>query len=160
MQLEREQGILAAILSDEVYLPTEPSSLETTGLPISLIENLICKRLSILGTSSGRKLADDICLPFRILEPLYNSLRSRQVVVHRGSAPLNDYNYMLTEKGREFAHAAIEASAYIGPAPVPLMDYVLSTEAQTLIQKWVARGLGQTPGSIDIDGGIGRIELV
>ena len=130
--MQRDQGILAAILSDEVYLPSEPSSLESTGLPISLVEGLICKRLSIVGTSSGRKLADDICLPFRILEDVYNSLRSRQIMVHRGSAPLNDYNYVLTEQGREFAHIALESCAYVGPAPVPLMDYVLSTEAQTI----------------------------
>ena len=132
MQPRREEGILAAIFSNETYTPTEPSTIDATGLPISLIENLICKRLSVVGTSSGRKLADDVCLPFRILEDVYNSLRSRQIIVHRGSAPLNDYNYTLTERGRAYAHTAMESCAYVGPAPVPLIDYVLSTEAQTI----------------------------
>ena len=129
---ERQQGLLAAILSDESYMPTEPDSVESTGLPISLVEALICKRLSVVGTSSGRKLADDVCLPFRVLEDNYQSLRSRQLLVHRGSAPLNDYNYTLTEQGRNHARAAMKVCSYAGPAPVPLIDYVLSTEAQTI----------------------------
>ena len=129
---ERQQGLLAAILSDESYMPSEPDSVESTGLPISLIEALICKRLSVVGTSSGRRLADDVCLPFRVLEDVYQSLRSRQLLVHRGSAPLNDYNYTLTEQGRNNARAAMKYCAYAGPAPVPLMNYVLSAEAQTI----------------------------
>ena len=127
---ERQQGLLAAILSDESYMPAEPDSVESTGLPISLVEALICKRLSVVGTSSGRKLADDVCLPFRVLEDNYQSLRSRQLLVHRGSAPLNDYNYTLTEQGRNHASAAMKVCSYAGPAPVPLIDYVLSTEAK------------------------------
>ncbi len=132
MHPEREQGILAAILSNETYVPSEPSTLEATGLPISVAESLICKKLSIVGASSGRRLADDICIPFRILEGVYSSLRARQILVHQGSAPLNDYNYVLTEQGRKFAAATMQACSYVGPAPVPLVDYVLSTEAQTI----------------------------
>ena len=54
------------------------------------------------------------------------------MLVHKGSAPFNDYVYMLTESGRDRAQAAMSACAYVGPAPVPLMDYVLSSEAQTI----------------------------
>ncbi len=125
-------SLLATILSDETYRPNEPQKLSDTGLPASLIESLIIKRLSVIGFSSGRQLANDIRLPFQILEHTFKTLRERQIIVHNGSAPLNDYNYVLTENGRTQARADAAVCAYIGPAPVPLMDYILSVEAQTI----------------------------
>ncbi len=125
-------SLLATIMADESYRPSEPSSLKETGLPVSLIESLLIKRLAVVGTTSGRQLANDLCLPFPTLEALYQHLRARQIIVHSGAAPLNDYNYVLTETGRERAAAATQICSYVGPAPVPLMDYVLSAEAQTI----------------------------
>ena len=125
-------SLLATILSDESFRPSEPTHLSDTGLPISLIESLIIKRLAVVGVSSGRQLANDIRIPFTALESMFRKLRERQIIVHQGSAPLNDYSYSLTESGRERARIAQQGCAYIGPAPVPLMDYILSVEAQTI----------------------------
>ena len=119
-------------MADESYRPSEPATLQETGLPISLIEGLIIKRLAVVGISSGRQLSNDLCLPFAALETMFQQLRSRQMIVHKGSAPLNDYSYALTENGRDRAAVARQACSYVGPAPVPLMDYVLSAEAQTI----------------------------
>lgn len=124
--------LLATILADESFRPSEPNSLSETGLPVGLIESLIIKRLAGIGISSGRQLANDLCLSFTVLEQMFQQLRSRQIIVHKGSAPLNDYNYSLTETGRERATIASQNCSYVGPAPVPLMDYVLSVEAQTI----------------------------
>ena len=125
-------SLLATIMADESFRPSEPGSIAETGLPISLIEQLVIKRLLVVGICSGRQLANDLCLPFNTLDPIYQSLRSRQMIVHQGSAPLNDYNYKLTESGRDRAAAAMSVCSYSGPAPVPLMEYVLSAEAQTI----------------------------
>ena len=125
-------NLLATILADESYHPSEPVSLQETGLPVSLIESLLIKRLAVVGVTSGRQLANDLCLPFNALEPLYQQLRARQMIVHQGAAPLNDYNYSLTDTGRDRAAIARQACSYVGPAPVPLIDYVLSAEAQTI----------------------------
>lgn len=124
--------LLATIMADESFRPSEAQSIEDTGLPISLIESLIIKRLAIVGVSSGRQLANDICLSFQALEALFQHLRSRQMIVHKGSAPLNDYSYALTDVGRDRALIYNQTCSYVGPAPVPLMDYVLSAEAQTI----------------------------
>jgi len=131
-QSEVRDGLLATILSEEAYRPIEPDSIKDTGLPTSLIESLIFKRLSMVGIESGRKLAEFICIPFRLLEPILHEMRSRQNIVHRNSAPLNDYNYALTEQGNDRARIAMDACAYVGAAPVPLMEYVLSAEAQSI----------------------------
>ena len=125
-------SLLATIMADESFRPSEPMSLAETGLPVSLVESLIIKRLSVVGMTSGRQLANDLCLPFQALEKMFQHLRNRQVMVHKGSAPLNDYNYALTETGQDRAAIALQACSYVGPAPVPLMEYVLSAEAQTI----------------------------
>ncbi len=127
-----QNSLLATILTDENFRPGEPQTVADTGIPSSLIESLIIKRLNIVGITSGRQLADYICLPFNLVEPIYQKLRSRQVITHRGSAPLNDYQYELTDAGRSAANTAMRHCAYVGPAPVPLIDYVLSAEAQTI----------------------------
>jgi len=130
--LSFSSDLLATIMADESFRPSEPVSIEDTGLPVSLIESLIIKRLAVVGVSSGRQLANDVCLSFTALESLYQHLRARQLIVHKGSAPLNDYVYSLTDDGRDQALVYNQACAYVGPAPVPLMDYVLSAEAQTI----------------------------
>ncbi len=130
--LSYSSDLLATIMADESFRPSEPVSIEDTGLPVSLIESLIIKRLAVVGVSSGRQLANDICLSFTALESLYQHLRARQMIVHKGSAPLNDYVYSLTDDGRDQALVYSQTCSYVGPAPVPLMDYVLSAEAQTI----------------------------
>ena len=130
--LESRGELLATILSDEAFRPAAPRSLEELGVPISLLESLVIKHLAIAGTNSGRGIAKHVCLPFGVLEGLYQSLRSRQWIVHRSAAPLNDYCYVLTEEGRNQAHIASQACAYAGPAPVSLGQYILSVEAQTI----------------------------
>ena len=129
---ENRESLLASLLSEEAFRPSEPRSLEEAGLPNSLVEALICKYLNISGVSSGRTIANHLCLPFGILEPVFQVLRTRQVIVHTGSSALSDYSYALTEQGRTRAQAYMEACAYVGPAPVPLADYVLSAQAQTI----------------------------
>jgi len=129
---ELEETLLATLLSDEAFWPSLPRNIDETGLSESFIESLIVKYLAVQGTSSGRAVAERICLPFGILEPVFASLRARQLVVHAGSAPFNDYYYTLTKQGRAFAQLCSDSCAYVGPAPVPLMDYVISVEAQSI----------------------------
>ena len=151
-----QAGLLANLLTDEGFRPTAPRTIEETGLSASLIESLICKHLAVVGTNSGRGISEHVCLPFRILDDLLQSLRTRRILVHTGAAPLNDYRYCLTEDGRQHARAAAGACAYVGPAPVPLMDYVLSVDAQTIRHyrnlgysyKQIAKWMGVTDATV------------
>ncbi len=128
----RDPGLLASLLGDDVFQPAEPQSIEQTGISPIVIETLICKYLLQVGSTSGRDIAQHLCLPFGILEDLLLALRSRQVVVHQGQAAFNDYCYALTEQGVSRARAAMQACAYVGPVPVPLDEYSMSVEAQTI----------------------------
>ncbi|MHB8862932.1 MAG: AAA family ATPase [Pirellulaceae bacterium] len=125
-------SLLASIFSDETFVPAAPKSIDETGLSGTLVEALICKYVSVVGSASGRQIAEQICLPFGTLESLFRILRQRQIIVHSSAAQMNDYNYVLTDQGRQFAQRLMETCAYVGPAPVPMMDYIVSVEAQTI----------------------------
>ncbi|MFV2067994.1 MAG: AAA family ATPase [Pirellulales bacterium] len=125
-------GLLASILSDDAFHPTEPRTLEETGLSRSLVESLILKFVLVVGSRSGRGVAQQLCLPFGLLEGLLESLRSRHLLTHTGSAPLNDYQYTLTDDGRSRAQSAMQSCGYVGAAPVLLTDYIVSVDAQTI----------------------------
>jgi predicted ATPase with chaperone activity len=125
-------GLLASILNDDVFRPAEPQSLEQIGISPIVIETLICKYLLQIGSTSGRDIAQRLCIPFGILEDILLALRSRQMLVHQGQAAISDYCYALTEQGMARARAAMQACSYVGPVPVPLDDYVMSVEAQTI----------------------------
>ncbi len=127
-----DTGVLASLLNGDVFHPSEPQTLEETGLNPVTIETLVGKHLLQAGAMSGRMISSRLCLPFGVLEHVLTVLRSRQVLVHQGTAQLNDYVYALTEQGTAQARAAMHSSAYVGPAPVPLDDYITSVEAQTI----------------------------
>jgi predicted ATPase with chaperone activity len=126
------EELLAAIQSEEEFLPRTPHSIGETGLPTALVESLVCKYLSVVGSSSGRGIAEEVGLPLGLLENVFHSLRCRQILVYSASAPLNDHIYGLTEEGRQRTQSLLNACAYVGPAPVPLADYVVSVHAQTI----------------------------
>src|SRR5262249_4344787 len=122
-------GSISALLTEEAFRPSPPRNLEEAGLTESLVDALICKHLAVGGNESGRSVAENVCLSFGVLEERLQKLRTRQLIAHKGAAPLNDYVYALTDQGREYAQQQFEACAYRGPAPVPLSDYVMSVDA-------------------------------
>ncbi len=125
-------SLLAALMNEEIYQPGPPLSLVDAGLNEALVDSLVCKLLLVRGRSSGRSIADHLCLPFGIMEARMHALRTRTLVAHASNATLNDYVYALTEKGTERAQSWFDACAYVGPAPVPLAEYVTSVEAQSI----------------------------
>jgi len=126
------EELLSAIQSDEEFRPRTPHTIEETGLSTTLVESLVCKYLSVVGPSSGRGIAEEIGLPPGILENIFHSLRNRQFLVCLASAPLNDHVYGLTEQGLQRTQSLMNACAYVGAAPVPLANYVVSVGAQTI----------------------------
>lgn len=121
---------LPGVLNEDHYWPAEPTSMDDCGLSPTLVESLLCQLLMAVGTQSGRKLAEQIGLPFGIVDAQLANMRARQTVAHARSAPLNDYYYALTEHGQKRTLQHQQVCKYSGVAPVPLSDYLLSVEAQ------------------------------
>lgn len=127
--------LLSLIDSDTVFQPRLPASMKETGLNPIYIEGLLLKHLATTATSTGRTLAQNACLPFGMITEIMNGLRKRQMVVHSNGNTFNDYEYALTEAGRTRAHLLQRDSSYVGPAPVTLTDYILSVEAQSIVNE-------------------------
>lgn len=125
---------LPSILHEDCFVPAEPATIEDTSLEEPFLETLICQKLLTTGTLTGRKIAEAIGLPFGIVDGILGGLRTRQLIAHARSAPLNDYYYNLSEAGQHRALSSQKRFIYNGPAPVSMADYVLSVEAQA--NKW------------------------
>ncbi len=127
-----DQSLLSLLLGGERFWPTDPKSHHELGLSEPFLEALVSKLLLSSGNSSGRSIAAELCLPFKIVEHTLDRLRGRRMITHVGAGNLNDYVYGLTDEGRQRSRTFHSECAYVGPAPVPLMDYVISVEAQAI----------------------------
>ena len=114
------------------FTPREPERLEQVGLTAEEIERLILKYLLARGSTEGRRIAQNVCLPFSLLTPIFNDLKALHSVAYRNSTSMGDYEYVLTDVGRERARRYSEECTYFGAAPVSLSDYVRSVKAQTI----------------------------
>lgn len=114
------------------WYPPEPASFRAAGLSESEVENLILKYLNARAEASGRDLAEQVRLPFRLIDPLLQSMKDDQMVAHKGSALMNDYVYTLTGVGRDRAKKLADHCTYFGAAPVQLHDYIASVTEQTI----------------------------
>jgi DNA-binding PadR family transcriptional regulator len=121
-----------AAADDQDFVPIEPTSFREAGLTDSEVEALILKFLLNRGSSTGREIADQVRLPFKLVDELLRQMKSDQLVVYRGSAPMNDYLYSITDMGRERGRRYLEQCTYFGSAPVSLSDYVASVKAQSI----------------------------
>lgn len=122
----------ATLPLDTDFFPLEPDSLREASLTESEVEELILKSLLGRGESSGRDLADQLKLPFVLIDELLRRMKYDQLLVYRDSAPMNDYVYQLTDVGRERGRRLSEACSYYGAAPVAMQDYIRSVKAQSL----------------------------
>jgi len=128
---EKEVLSIKDISEKRFYLHV-PEHLDKTGLNEKLIEDLIFKLLHSRGVMTGIKIADEICLHFKIIEPILSELKQKLFLTYKSDAGVNDFAYILTEQGRAKALIAAETSAYVGSAPIPFTDYLKSVESQSI----------------------------
>ena len=114
------------------FRPEIPNDLEQTGLKDIFLEDLICKILLAHASLSGREISGLIGLPMKIIAELLYGLKQRLVLAHKSTSGLNDFEYVLTESGRQKALLAREQSNYFGTAPVTFADYQASIEKQSI----------------------------
>ena len=106
--------------------PTAPENLAQTGLTVGFLNDLILRTLYTRGGLLGLDLARLLCLPFKVIEESLNFLKQEKAVEVLGGDLIGriSYKFNLTEIGRRRAQEALSMCAYVGPAPVPLEDYV------------------------------------
>ncbi len=128
---------------DEVWRPIEPESMEVAGVNESILEAIVYRYLQNVGEAEGRRIADQVKLPFRMIEPLMTRLKMEQNVAYKNATATNDYVYVLTETGRMIARNHVNDCTYYGACPVPLDQYIRSVNYQTIE--------GQYPKKVDLE---------
>ena len=106
--------------------PASPESLKEAGLSISFINDMILKMIYLRGGVIGRDLAQGLCLPFKVIRESLKFLKDDKTIEVMGGDLVGEvsYRFTLTDLGRKRAQEAMVMCAYVGPAPVPIEDYV------------------------------------
>jgi predicted ATPase with chaperone activity len=117
------------------FRPRPIGSFEEAGLSQAAVEALVLKFLLQIGTASGRRIAEELGLPFGIFPNFFRTLKNNQIVAYANVAAAGDYEYFLTDAGRARAKAYLDESGYVGTAPVAFEDYVKSVAAQTIARE-------------------------
>ncbi|MBS2033205.1 MAG: AAA family ATPase [Deltaproteobacteria bacterium] len=123
--------------------PQEPKSVEETGLRLGLLADISMKFLYYTGSDTGVNIATELRLPWAgVVENVIDFLAAEKLVDLRGGKGFGraSVDFVLTEKGREYARDALERSTYVGPAPVPITQYNALIHAQSSENPVVSQG--------------------
>ena len=114
--------------------PLPPESLKEAGLTLAFISDMILKTVYMRGTIIGRDLAQLLCLPFKVVREGLKYLKDEKQIEVMGGDLVGEvsYRFSLTDFGRERAKEAMIQCAYVGPAPVPIEDYVEQCSRQAV----------------------------
>jgi predicted ATPase with chaperone activity len=114
--------------------PTAPETMEQAGLSLGFLNDLILRTLYTRGGMVGLDLARFLCLPFKVIEEPLQFLKEEKCLEVTGGDLIGrvSYRFMITDLGRSRAQEAMKLCGYIGPAPVPLEDYVEQSYRQAV----------------------------
>lgn len=114
------------------WFPKPIKNFTDAGLDIGVVESLILKYLVGVGSATGGLIATELCLPAEPIFELLAQLKHQQIVVHVAAAAMGDFTYRLTDSGMDRARRYMRESMYVGPAPVPIDQYIYGMLGQTI----------------------------
>ena len=117
---------------DGEFFPPEPKTFAEAGVTETQVEEIVMKYLLARGDAEGRQVADQTKLPFGLIDESLRRLKQEQLLVYRDAAQVNDYQYRLTDTGRDRARRYTDECTYHGAAPVTLKAYIDGVKAQSL----------------------------
>ena len=111
------------------FRPPVPQTYEQLGISESLILDLVLRRLLMEGFSTLSSLSTALRVSIPIIDTAFRQLRSQQLVEVKGMVA-NDYQFVLSQAGKQLASDRFQISQYAGAAPVSLPDYSEATRQQ------------------------------
>jgi SpoVK/Ycf46/Vps4 family AAA+-type ATPase len=132
----------------ESWFPGRPRTVEDTGLSPTLLRDLVLKTIYAGSPVAGFEISRRLRLDYVILESIIKDLNDAAIVQTEGEARHRPQRlerveegltYAITEIGRERARQAMERSAYVGVAPVPLGQYNLAAIRQGLPENFATQ---------------------
>lgn len=127
--------------SGRAELPPAPLSVEETGLEAGLLVDLALKTVYFGGNPLGAEVAERMALPLGVAQEILGFLRHEHLCEVTGGSGTSSasFRYALTGEGLLRAGRALEYSGYVGPAPVPLADYIQQVEHQSVHRELLTR---------------------
>jgi predicted ATPase with chaperone activity len=112
----------------------QPKTVEETGIDFAQLVDLCLKTLRHGGRLSGGELANRLKLVYQVAETPIAFLKREKLIEVVGAQGLveQQYEYTLSDKGYEKATEALERNQYVGPAPVPLREYIAIVKQQSV----------------------------
>ncbi|MCX2727353.1 ATP-binding protein [Thermomicrobium sp. 4228-Ro] len=121
--------------SESILAIPQPSILDEAGFDLQLLVELALKYLYVHGSQTARDLVEALCVPYTgVLERALTQAKREELVEVTGSNGIGElgYRYVLTTKGHQRAQEFLGRNGYIGPAPVPIEQYRVIVQAQSL----------------------------
>src|SRR5271165_1206955 len=113
-----------------LFSPSIPQNFEELGISQTLVLDLVLRRMLLEGFSNLQNLGNKLKLSMPILSLVFQHMRQQQLVEVKGMQG-NDYQFTLSQAGKQLASERFQVSQYAGSAPVSLRDYHEAIKAQS-----------------------------
>jgi hypothetical protein len=135
-----DSALVAPDIERLARLSPRPTSLAQTGLSLTFLAELLGKHLAHAGVLTTSQVIERMALAGPIVEQVLQFMRTEGRVEVRSRLGLDaELRFGLTDKGRLDAQDAFSRGGYVGPAPVPLVDYCALIRKQSVHQQKVTR---------------------
>ena len=139
--------------------PAPPASLADTGLPMTLMRDILLKTMLRMSLSLVSDISSVVSLPYAQVQELIDAARGERLVEAMGTmhagATSSEMGYQLTDAGRAQAHRALEQSEYYGAMPVPMEAYAKQVRRQSIRKVRISRErLQQAMGDLILPPGL------
>ena len=111
------------------FAPTIPQTYEELGIQSTIVLDLMLRRMLMDGFSNLQRLSNCLKLSMPVIDTCFRHMRQQQLVEVKGMLG-NDYQFTLSQAGKQLASERFQVNQYAGPAPVSLKDYHASTQVQ------------------------------
>src|SRR4030042_694882 len=135
MTLQEQAQDVPTVESTDHFIP-EPVTIAETGLDTGLLGDIVLKALYYAGQAAPGQLGAMLALSQPVIQEVMHFLsrgKLCEVMGSEGRGPTS-YRSRLSDTGVERTAAAFERNTYVGPAPVPLADYVNQVRRQSVSQ--------------------------
>lgn len=123
-------GVMSTLAAPRsTFVPPIPQTFEELGVPQSLVIDLFLRRTMIEGFSTLESLSKALRVSVAIIDQVFRQLRQQQIIEVKGMIG-NDYQFVLTQAGKQMAADRFQISQYAGACPVSLRDYTAATKRQ------------------------------
>jgi hypothetical protein len=112
------------------FSPAIPQNFAELGISESLVLDLMLRRMVIEGNCTLASLGRSLRLAVPIIDVAFKHMRQQQLVEVKGMSG-NDYNFVLSQAGKQMANERFQVSQYAGACPVSIKDYGNAVRAQS-----------------------------